>query len=255
MSNSQAGRAMVRLLSYNIQRGGAGREDAIASVVRSCAPDIVVFQEATRPTVIEELARGTAMPHWAATPRLSLGFMSRIPIASYQWHRPRLSRHAFIEIVPDGLALRVFGVHLSAVFAAWTEARRVLELRALLKSIKRHEHGFHALVGDFNTVAPGELLDFRVLPQKVRATVWMSGGRIRWRTIQVVKDGGYVDVFRSLHPADPGLTLPTTAPQVRLDYLFVPAPHLEQVTSCDVVRPDAARRASDHFPLLSELRV
>jgi endonuclease/exonuclease/phosphatase family metal-dependent hydrolase len=83
----------------------------------------------------------------------------------------------------------------------------------------------------------------------------MSGGRIRWRTIQVVKDGGYVDVFRSLHPSDPGLTLPTTTPQVRLDYLFVPAPHLEQVTSCDVVRADAARQASDHFPLLSELRV
>ena len=96
---------------------------------------------------------------------------------------------------------RVFGVHLSAVFAAWTERRRVMELRSLLDSIRRHQHGFHALVGDFNTVTPGELLDFGALPQKVRATVWLSGGAIRWRTIQVVKDAGYVDVFRALHPA------------------------------------------------------
>ena len=39
----------IRLLSYNIQRGGAGREDALLSVIRSCDPDVVVFQEATRP--------------------------------------------------------------------------------------------------------------------------------------------------------------------------------------------------------------
>ena len=47
----------IRLLSYNIKRGGAGREDALLSVIRSCAPDIVVFQEATVPAVIERLSQ------------------------------------------------------------------------------------------------------------------------------------------------------------------------------------------------------
>jgi endonuclease/exonuclease/phosphatase family metal-dependent hydrolase len=245
----------IRLLSYNIQRGGAGREDALLAAIRPCNADIVVFQEATRQSVIEQLAKQSGMSMCASLPKLSLGFMSRIPIAHYEWHRPRLSRHAFLEIVPAGAPFRVFGVHLSAVFAAWTERRRVLELRALLNSISRHQDGFHALVGDFNTVAPGELLDFAVLPQKVRATVWLSGGTIRWRTTQVVKDAGYADAFRILHPADPGLTLPASKPQVRLDYLFVPAPHLDRVVSCDVVRSEATARASDHLPLLSELKV
>ena len=246
---------MIRLLSYNIRRGGAGREEALASVICPCAPDIVVFQEATEPAVIERLSRDTDLPYWAAMPRLSLGFMSRIPIAHHAWHRPRLSRHAFLEIVPEGLPLRVFGVHLSAVFAAWTERRRMFELRSLLHSIKQHQEGFHALVGDFNTVTPGELLDFRTLPQKVRATVWLSGGQIRWRTIQIVRDAGYADAFRALHPDDPGLTLPTTSPQVRLDYLFVPSAHLPKVVSCGVVRAEGAQQASDHFPLLADLRV
>jgi endonuclease/exonuclease/phosphatase family metal-dependent hydrolase len=245
----------IRLLSYNIQRGGSGREDALLSVIRSCTPDIVVFQEATRPAVVETLAKQAGMTSCASMPRLSLGFMSRIPIAHYEWHRPRVSRHAFLEIVPEGMEFRVFGVHLSAVFAAWTESRRVFELRAMVNSIKRHQHGFHALVGDFNTVAPGELLDFKALPQKVRATVWLSGGTIRWRTTQVVKDAGYADVFRILHPADPGLTLPASKPQVRLDYLFVPEPHIRRVTSCEVVRTEVATKASDHLPLLSELSV
>ena len=111
------------------------------------------------------------------------------------------------------------------------------------------------LVGDFNTVTPGELLDFGVLPQKVRATVWLSGGAIRWRTIEVVKDAGYVDVFRTLHPSDPGLTLPTGSPQVRLDYLFAPAAHADKVSTCTVVRAPAAQQASDHYPLFAEIRV
>jgi endonuclease/exonuclease/phosphatase family metal-dependent hydrolase len=245
----------IRLLSYNIQRGGAGREDALLSVIRPCDPDIVVFQEATRPAVIERLAKQSGMVVCAALPRLSLGFMSRIPIAHYEWHRPRVSRHAFLEIVPEKMEFRVFGVHLSAVFAAWTERRRVFELRAMLNAIKRHQSGFHALIGDFNTVTPGELLDFGSLPQKVRATVWLSGGTIRWRTTQVIKDAAYADAFRALHPADPGLTLPASMPQVRLDYLFVPGSALNRVKSCEVIRSDAAATASDHLPLLSVIEV
>lgn len=113
----------------------------------------------------------------------------------------------------------------------------------------------HALVGDFNTVAPGELLDHAALPRRVRAAMWVSGGRIRWRTVQVVRNAGYVDAFRLLHPNDPGLTLPASHPTVRLDYLFLPAAHASRVASCEVVRSDTARVASDHLPLLATLDV
>ena len=188
-------------------------------------------------------------------PKLSLGFISRVPIASHSWHRPRFSRHAFLELVPKDAGIRLFGVHLSAVFAALTERRRMFELRALIAAIQREQHGFHAVAGDFNTVAPGELLDIAALPSKVRATMWLSGGRVRWRTIQLMLDAGYADVFRALHPDDPGLTLPTTTPQVRLDYVFVPRPNLERVNRCEVIRTAPARDASDHFPLLAEFSV
>jgi endonuclease/exonuclease/phosphatase family metal-dependent hydrolase len=245
----------MKLLSYNMCRGGAGREDANAETITACAPDLVVFQEATLPAIVERLSAQTSMPYWASRPRQSLAFISRLPIAHYEWHRPRVSRHAFLEIAPADMAVRIFGVHLSAVFAAWTEQRRTYELRAMLASITRHQQGFHALVGDFNTVAPGELLDFRSLPRKVRATVWLSGGQIRWRTIQIVLDGGYADVFRMLHPSDPGLTLPPANPQVRLDYMFVPTGDIDRVGRCDVVRGGSTARASDHLPLAAEIQV
>jgi endonuclease/exonuclease/phosphatase family metal-dependent hydrolase len=242
-------------MTYNIRQGGAGREDALLAVIRPCDPDIVIFQEAKDPAVIRTLAQGAGMQHCAAMPKLSLGFMSRVPIASHSWHRPRVSRHAFLEIVPKDLPVRFFGVHLSAVFAALTERHRTFELRALIAAIQREQHGFHVVAGDFNTLAPGELLDFRALPQKVKATRWLSGGRVRWRTIQLMLDAGYADVFRARHPGDPGYTLPTSAPQVRLDYLFVPAPDLPRVPHCEVVCTPPAKEASDHCPLLADIDV
>jgi exodeoxyribonuclease-3 len=243
----------VRILSYNIRHGGTGRESALAGVIRSADPDVVVLQEATKPNVIERLARETGLTHWGSRAGESLGYLSRQPIDHVEWLKPRVSRHAFLQIVPAGAPWRIVGVHLSAVHAAWTEHRRRYELRALLLAIQQHQHGPHVLVGDFNTLAPGELLDFSKLPARLRALVWLSGGRVRWRTIQGVLDAGYIDAFRALQPDLVGYTFPTWEPHVRLDYLFVPRPCVGRVTRCQVFSASHAREASDHFPLLAEL--
>ena len=244
---------MFRLLTYNIQHGGHGRIDAIANVITAVSPDVVLLQEATDPANVERLASATGMAEGRAFARQSLGFLSRRPVSSYKWIRPRISRHAFIEIVPAGDQMRLFGVHLSAVHAAWTEARRVLELRALLRSVARHQQGFHVLAGDFNTLAPGEELDLTRLPLRLRPFVWMSGGRVRWRTIQTVLDAGYVDAYRLKYPLEPGATLPTSDPYLRLDYVFVPKSYTVRVLDCDVVRHRDAVTASDHFPVVANL--
>jgi len=242
----------MRLLTYNIRKGGAGRERPIAAVVTDAAVDVVVFQEATDPKVIETVASLSGMTQWAARPETSLGYASRVPIARHAWHRPRGSRHAFLELVlPD--ESRIFGVHLSAVHAAWTEYRRVRELRALLAAVKQHQHGFHVLTGDFNTVAPGDIFDMMKLPNRLRALVWLSGGQIRWRTVRTILDAGYADVYRDLHGAAiSGFTFPTWGAHVRLDYLFVPTVFRDRMTSCEVFSHDAAPAASDHYPLIAE---
>jgi exodeoxyribonuclease III len=242
-----------RLLSYNIRHGGHGREDPLADVIRSCNPDLVVFQEATRADVVDRLAAECGMAECGAQPKTSLGYMSRQPTRHHAWHRPRLSRHAFLELHPSGVDFSVFGVHLSAVHAAWTERRRALELGNLLRTIPTHNKKLHLLAGDFNTLAPGELLDIRKLPHRLRALMWLSGGRIRWRTIEIVLNAGYVDGFRKLHPDDAGLTFPVWDPHVRLDYVFLSAGSSGRLLDCSVVRHPAATAASDHFPLFAEL--
>ena len=243
----------LRILSYNIRRGGAGREQPLAAVIRSVTPDIVVLEEATRPDVVERIARDAGMNQWSARAGKSLAFMSRHPVAAFAARQPAISRHAFLEIEPSTTSWRVFGVHLSAVHAAWTERRRLLELRALLRGVAATGKGPHVLIGDFNTVAPGDIFDPRKLPRRLRALVWLSGGHIRWRTIATVLAAGYVDSFRQLHPDDVGYTLPTPDPHVRLDYAFVPGTFAQHVRSCEIVRTPDVAAASDHFPLLLEI--
>jgi exodeoxyribonuclease-3 len=245
----------LRLLSYNIRHGGAGRVDALAAVIRGCAPDIVVLQEATRPDVVRALADQTGLPTHGSHRGQSLGFLARVPVAKSVWRRPMLSRHAFLELTLGEHDVHVVGVHLSAVHAAWTERRRLIELASLLRTVRARQHGFHVLTGDFNTLAPGEALDVARLPARLRPLVWLSGGSIRWKTVSAVLAAGYADAWRATHAEGDGSTFPTWDPHLRLDYVFAPAPDVARITRCEVVTAPGVAAASDHLPLLAELAV
>jgi endonuclease/exonuclease/phosphatase family metal-dependent hydrolase len=246
----------IRVLSYNIKFGGRRRERAIADVIKSASADVVLLQEATDPRVIEQLGAETGLSHWGSRPDYSMGFMTRIPVTHHAWHQPGGARHPFLELVLQGVDCRIFGLHLVAWFSKWTERKRARELRALLDGIREHQHGFHLIAGDFNALAPGELLEVRKMPRWIRAMIWLSGNDIARDTIQLMLDEGYVDAWRLLHPNDSGFTFPTWDPHVRLDYVFVPKRDANRIAVSEIVLspPPLIREASDHAPILVEVR-
>ena len=244
----------LRLLSYNIRFGGLGREQSLGETIVAAAPDLVVFQEATRPEVIERLAEATKFPYWAARRNHSIGFLSRQQVDYHEWHYPAGARHSFLEVIPAGTKARIFGLHLSARFSKWDERRRTREIRSLLDGIKRHQDGFHVLVGDFNTLAPGEVLELDKMPAWIRALIWISGRKLQRETIQLMLDAGYGDGYRMLNPEVKGYTFPTWDPHVRLDYVFVPRTFANRLAVCDVICEPKERiqAASDHCPLVAD---
>lgn len=245
---------IIKLLSYNIRFGGRRRERELAEVIRAVAPDLVVFQEATDPEVISHLATATDLTFWAARREHSIGYISRLETSHHEWHYPPGAKHSFLEIVIKGSEARIFGLHLSSMFSKWGEKRRVREIRALLKSIERHQQGFHVLAGDFNTIAVGEVLDVRRMPAWIRGLVWLSGRDIQRETIQIMSDAEYIDGYRSLHPTEKGYTFPVWDPHLRLDYVFVPKEFANRLIDCEViVQPEVITGASDHFPLMATL--
>jgi exodeoxyribonuclease III len=244
-------------MSYNIRRGGVGRGRPLAEVIAGCAPDLVVLQEATHPPIVERLARDTALTVCGSHRGVSVAFLSRHPVGSARWSRPRGARHAFLELDLDGCALTVFGVHLSAVHSNLTEKRRLFELRALLSRVRASaaEGRRHIIAGDLNSLAEGEGLDLARLPARLRLVTWLTGRRIRWQTIRELLTSEYLDVFRHVHRNEPGYTFPTRDPHLRLDYAFVPQSSSAIVVGSDVMTSPAAAAASDHYPLIVDLEL
>lgn len=252
---ARGGAVDLRLLSYNIRYGGVGREKALAGVINACEPELVVLQEATRPEVVKALASACGMKVFDASLGDSVAFLSREVVARHEWHRVALARRRFLEIVLGDGKTRVYGVHLSAIHSNVTERRRTYEMGSLLRQTAGYRDTFHLFAGDFNTVAPGDVFDWRALPPRLRALLWIGGGPVRWTAHRVMTGAGYTDAYRLLHQ-DPGHTFPAWEPHVRLDYVFLPGRVAASVKRCEVVRDAAGvKEASDHFPLLAEIEL
>ncbi len=183
----------LKLLSYNIKHGGRGREGPMRRVIRDAAPDLVVLQEATRPTVIEQLAHEHR--HGAVGDALrgeSLGFMSRQPVAARRLapatrlapcvHRDRAGR------------LRVARVRRPSQRRARGLDRAPAGLRTA-RAARRDRRGTSTARTRWSATStrsrPANCSTSASCRRGLRALVWLSGGRIRWRTIQTVLDAGY----------------------------------------------------------------
>ncbi len=253
----------MRLLTYNIREGGVGRAEQIAEVITAANPDVVALQEARSPAVVEQIAKVAGFKFFGSRTSHSTGFLSNVPVLAYDWRHPPRTRHALLEVaLADGYP-RIFVLHLRAWFSKWTERNRARELRGLLDGIQeqlireKRAFAFHVLAGDFNALAPGEVLDASHMPRWIRAMIWLSGRDIARSTIEMMQSDGYVDAWRTLygdHKSEPGYTFPVWDPHVRLDYVFTPTEFASRFTACEVRRtPDTVRSASDHFPLLVEI--
>ncbi len=244
-------RKEVRLMTYNVH--GCGGMDGrvsprrVARVIRGELPDIVALQEVDlgrRRSRAEDqgaiIARELGM-NVVFCPTVTRGeehyghaLLSRWPIevvkrmrlphdSTSWWQEPRAAMWARVTI--GGQVINVITTHLGL-----GPKERVLQIKALLGEewlggIPESEPVL--LCGDFNAL-PGSA------PYKLAAT--------RLRDVQAAVDG-----YR------PVATFSSLQPLVRLDHIFV-SKHFtrEKVT---VVRTDLTRVASDHLPLMADLRV
>ena len=250
----------MRLLTYNILKGGEGREAEIVEVIRAAAPDIVVVPEVRGVDRFRRIAAALRMNPRLAEGRgripLRVGLLSRLPILDFHtlhlWPVWPSCLQATVKLA-NGHSLTVFGLHLAAYYPWFLEWWRAHQVRTLLRHIRRAAPGRHLLAGDFNTIAPGDRASLGQAPLWVKAQAWFQLGYIpRW-ALGPLLDAGYVDCFRKLHPEEDGFTLPSVHPQVRLDYVFAAPSLTEALRECRVITsPKAVTSASDHLPVLTE---
>lgn len=250
----------MRLLTYNILKGGQEREAQIVEVIRSVAPDVVVVQEVLEANRFRQIATALGMSSYLAQSqgRLSLrvGLLSRLPVLDLRtlrlWPVWPGCLQATVRLA-NGHSLTVFGLHLAAYYPWFMEGWRTYQVRALLRYIRRTAPGWHLLAGDFNTIAPEDRLSLGQAPLWVKAQAWFQLSYVpRW-ALGPLQYAGYVDCFRELHPEEDGFTLPSVDPQVRLDYVFAAPPLKEALRECRVITSSkTVTSASDHLPVLTE---
>ena len=244
-------RREIRLMTYNVH--GCGGMDGrvsprrVARVIRGQMPDIVALQEVDlgrRRSRAEDqasiIARELDM-HAVFCPTVTRGeehyghaMLSRYPIEVVKrvrlphdptswWQEPRSAMWARIEI--GGNIINVITTHLGL-----GPHERVLQVQALLSE---------EWIGGIPSEEPVLLCgDFNALPGS--APYRLTAGKLR--DVQATT-GGY----------KPLGTFSSVQPLVRLDHIFT-SPHFERERVL-VVRNALTRVASDHLPLVADLKI
>ena len=163
---------MTRILTYNILVGGARRIDQITQMIRSAHPDVVGLVEASDPRVVETLGKRLEMEYGfssivktARGTDTGLALLSRLPIISSEVHkRSGILEQQVLEVSvqeEDGRELTLFVVHLPASFGyghRGGDSFRREEAREILHIMEARRGTPHLLMGDFNSIAPGDKL-------------------------------------------------------------------------------------------------
>jgi endonuclease/exonuclease/phosphatase family metal-dependent hydrolase len=233
------GSAVIRVLSYNIR---SMRDDtaALARVIRACAPDLVLIQEAPRFFRWRKAAARLALPTGlvyvtggapAAGPMILASLRAHVERAEDVLlpRTPGLHQRGFATAVVriGGARLSVLSAHLSL-----QAAERARQAELLLRRVDA--------LGESCAVAGGDLND-------------RPDGRAFSRIAGELQDGFAVKPWGGEY------TSPAVRPGQRIDAVF--CSRGVEVLGCGVpeglpgLRAADVRAASDHLPVLAALRV
>lgn len=244
----------LSLMTFNLHQGfandGVLDPQGLVDVLAAADANVVVLQEGDTPRFTSGnldaagyLAAKLGYHQAYGQPTRAQAFggslLSRFPIR--EWTTRELPSESddrwYVEARLDvaGKDVWVYAIHLSL-----PHEDRIAQTRALLEQAATHA-GPRVLAGDFNSCPGGLCPDYEEgVPDDVYARIGAE----------------YEDAWTAAGNAvdDPaGYTYDATAPFMRIDHVFVS--HDISVTSVERVRSSAAVRASDHLPVVAQLRL
>ena len=240
----------VRIVSYNVWNGGGDRLGRIADVIRAHDADAVAVQEATRESahaLAEALAMELVFGDGNSIFDLHVAWLSRLPILAARNHRLPVLSKTLLQIDVGGVALLT--THLSSrheehLFPRQREVAAILDVLEIATPA-------HLVVGDFNALRRGDAVGAPPAGVEPRGEAIPGAPRV---VLDPLAEAGYVDCYRAVHAGRPGWTYPARAPWLRLDYAFASPDLAARVVACDVIETGLARVASDHLPLVVDVR-
>ena len=255
----------MRLVSYNILDGGAGRADPLGEVLEAQNADVIVLVEAIDAWVAERTARRLGMTSvTAAGEKDTVTVLSRWPVG------PHLNRagsdqagpRAWLEVElrpPDAPPVVLHAVHLHARAMAADEEKRLTQIARVLDATQRQREANvpHVLAGDFNANAPRQRIAIERSKPTTRVAYAANGNVIPRDVVAALLEHGYTDTLAAVHgdAAFDQATFTTHWPAQRVDYVFTHGLPREAIVDAWIETDRLATYASDHYPIGVELRL
>jgi endonuclease/exonuclease/phosphatase family metal-dependent hydrolase len=232
----------LRIATYNIHRcrglDGRTRPERIAAVIKSIGADVVALQEVLGAGPrggghAEQIGAALGMGWIMSSARLLRGHqfgntvLSRLPITQHlehdlSWKTCEPRRLQRVDVSVNGSTLHVYNVHLgTALLERRHQAERLAEIVT-----DRHVPGPKLVLGDFNE--------------------WMRG--LVTSTLSARMNSVDLRNFLGRRRTYPGVF-----PLLHLDHIYY-AGHVE-ILGVELPRTRLARVASDHLPLVADVRV
>ncbi len=267
----------MRVLTYNVhgweKPEGGSNAALVAEIIAATGADIVGLNEVFYPKgegtqpALEFVAAQLGM-HYAfgATqpgdpqkhPPYGNAVLGRWPILAHAAHHlaPAVSygKRGLLEcrvVRPAGPALTVYVTHLDHR----SEQIRLEQWASANAWLLRDRSRPHLLLGDFNALAETDYADEAAVGRLAAYQAERGWPAPSFDLVSQVLKSGYVDAFAAVgNPSGKGATFPAQVPERRIDYIFLPASMREALTICAPVSDSHAASASDHLPVLAEIK-
>lgn len=262
----------MKIMTYNVYRGGEDRFALIAQIIQKEQPDILAIQEACdwdisgRAKKLQQ-ALGIStdgMKYFQANQRSASGrrydmvLYSRYPILSSEFfHESQNIWHGIPHVVVAATQpLHIFPVHFSPQ-KEWRpqEAQKVNEL------LQQHKDEPMLLLGDLNDLSPHDNYKADLFQQLQEYKIDKFGLPPDFSVIKQLEAAGWHDALLQQPDYDGKLHISVTESSddkdhhnLRLDYVMVNQVLLPKVCSVSVLGSEENTKASDHFPVVADLK-
>lgn len=250
-------------MTYNILNGGEAGFDLIIKIVKNAAPDYLTINEANtfannNNKLLKEFASQTGFKYYdlalSGEYNYHVAVFSKYPFKKVYKLQP-LMRACLICLVETEFGeISIASLHLTP----YSEDLRHPEIDLILSFQNKFKN--RILMGDMNSLSSDDNYDAAITKNfnQLQLKKFTTEGKLRFDAISKIKSGGYIDSAVKLGK-NKDCTAPTSINEysahsnMRLDYIFLSQSLVPYLKNYKVVKNNATKKASDHYPVIVEL--
>lgn len=254
----------MKLMTYNVFNGGQDRLTIVIEAIQRESPDYLTINEANgfsdnNNKVLKEISKMIGLSYYdialSGEYDYHVAIFSKYPFKSVRKPRPLMRACLVVEMVTELGEISIASFHLTP----YAEDLRLPEIDLVLKSQSGVKKSI--LMGDMNSLFKADEYDLGIIKDfnDIQIKKFTTNRKLRFDVTDKILSAGYYDCALELK-RNKDNTVPTILNEdsahghMRLDYIFISESLLPNLTNYGVIKNDLTNRASDHYPVLVELK-